>query len=157
MQCIALLLINIAIVGFLLLRKPPRSAHGKPRVEFGGPKEIIIERLDFDAQQTAAYEQLITAHRTSIKILEDSIGLLKNNLYQTLQNETSSAKDVFINQLGDLQMKIELVHYNHFLAIKQLCNPDQLNKFNKLTIELAHFFANRKDAAPPQTLIIVLY
>lgn len=147
---IALLFINIVIVGFLLLRKPPRFPHGKPAVEIEGPRKIIIKRLDFDAQQTAAYEALISSHRTSIKALEDSIALMKNNLYQTLQGDTLNNKDEIINRLGALQEKIETVNYNHFASIKQLCKPDQLNKFNTLTTELAHFFSAKRNEILPR-------
>ncbi len=146
---IGLLLINIAIVGFLLLRKPPHFSQGRPPMANEGPKQVIIERLNFNARQTTDYDKLITSHQVSIRALEDSISLLKNNLYQTLNDESSAGKDSIINRLGEIQTQIELTNYNHFEALKKICRPDQLDKFSKLTTELAHFFASKKGTPPP--------
>jgi periplasmic protein CpxP/Spy len=137
---IGLLLINVAVVGFFILKRPPAPPFGRPPLAGEGPKKVIIERLDFDAAQIAAYEKLITAHQNSIKGFEDSIRLLKNQLYQTLTIDNFYGRDSLINQLGSLEMSIEQTNYEHFTAIKKLCNPDQLDKFNKLTNDLARFF-----------------
>ncbi|EOR94468.1 hypothetical protein ADIARSV_2314 [Arcticibacter svalbardensis MN12-7] len=147
---IGLLLINAAIVGFLLLKKPPHLPQGRQSMANEGPKQIITERLNFNAQQADDYDKLITAHQVSMRALEDSMGLLKNKLYQTLNNASFAGKDSLINELGTLQKQIEQINYDHFVALKKLCKPDQLDKFNKLTNELARFFATgKKDALPP--------
>lgn len=148
---IGLLLINVAIVGFLLLRKPPHPPEGRPPMANEGPKQVIIERLNFNAEQAAAYDKLITSHRASIMKLEDTVNSMKNNLYQTLNDESTAGRDSIISRLGEIQKQIETTNYNHFAAIKKLCRPEQLDNFNKLTLELAHFFAPRKkDAFPPR-------
>ncbi len=148
---IGLLLVNVGIVGFLILRKPPHPPEGRPPMANEGPKQFIIERLNFNAEQVTAYEKLITAHRTSIRALEGSISVLKNNLYQTFNDGSSTDKDAIVNRLGEIQKQIELTNYNHFAEIKKICRPEQLVKFNKLTIELAHFFTPvKKDAHPPK-------
>lgn len=151
---IGLLVINIVIVGFLLMKKPPIPPFGpggRPPMNQEGPKKIIIERLHFDKEQTDAYEKLIDAHQASVRILNDSIKMAKNDLYRSLQSETFTGKDSLINQLGRLQKQVELLHYEHFAEIKKLCKPDQLNSFNDLTKDLARFFApGKKDAPPPK-------
>ncbi len=148
---IGLLLINVALVGFLLLRKPPHPPEGPSPMANAGPKEVISERLNFNAEQVTAYDKLISAHRVTINTLDDSIRVLKNNLYQTLNDGTNTDKDDIVNRLGEIQKQIELTNYNHFKAIKKLCRPEQLDNFNKLTLELAHFFApGKKDAPPPK-------
>jgi periplasmic protein CpxP/Spy len=147
---IGLLAINIAVLGFLLLRKPPMPPNGMPQVEKkGGPKEIIIEKLHFDKEQVIAYEAIIVAHRESIKGLKDSISDTKNNLYQSLKSEIFAGKDSLINLLGVLQKRIELVHYDHFAQIKKLCKPQQMEDFKKLTSELALYFTTEKKTTPP--------
>ncbi|MFZ1751350.1 MAG: hypothetical protein WAU01_14215 [Saprospiraceae bacterium] len=148
---IGLLLVNIAIVGFLLLRKPPHPPQGKPPMANDGPKQVIIERLNLDDDQIAAYTQLITSHQVTMNTLEDSIRVMKNNLYQTLNDEDSSEKDSIITQLNAIQKKIEVVNYEHFFSLKKLCRSDQLDQYNKLTEELSHFFdMGSKDAPPPK-------
>ena len=114
-----------------------------------GPKRIIIERLHFDKDQVAEYEKLIDEHQSSIRSADDSIRIVKNGLYQTLNNENFAGKDSLVARLGVLQNQIEGVHYNHFAQLKKLCKPGQLNAFNDLTKDLARFFAPGKKGPPP--------
>jgi periplasmic protein CpxP/Spy len=146
---VGLLAVNIGIVGFLVMRKPPMPREGSPAVKREGPKKIIIERLHFDKEQVAAYETIITEHQKSVKALKDSISNTKNSLYQSLKTETFASKDSLINLLSDLQKRIESVHYEHFTQIKKLCKPEQMEAFNALTGELAFYFTTEKKATPP--------
>lgn len=141
-----LLPINFLLVGFLFLRRPP---HARP-LDRIGPKNRIIEILHFEKDQVAQYEKLIGQHRTSIKLLTDRIQETRGSLYQTLQGEKATAKDSLINELGTLQKEIETIHYVHFIAIKRLCTPDQLDDFAKLTSDLADFFNPENRPAPPK-------
>jgi periplasmic protein CpxP/Spy len=147
---IGLLAINIAIVGFLLLRKPPMQPQEMPQAEQkGGPKQIIINKLHFSKEQVVAYEAIIVEHREAVKGLKDSINDTKNNLYQSLKTETFVGKDSLIDLLSNLQKRIESVHYEHFTQIKKLCKPEQMGDFNKLTNELAIYFTTEKKGTPP--------
>jgi periplasmic protein CpxP/Spy len=146
---IGLLAVNIAVVGFLLLRKPMHP-EGIPQAEKKeGPKQIIIDKLHFSKEQVVAYEAIIVEHREAVIGLKDSISDTKNNLYQSLKTETFAGKDSLINLLSDLQKRIELVHYNHFTQIKKLCKPEQMRDFDKLTNELAIYFTTEKKGTPP--------
>jgi periplasmic protein CpxP/Spy len=139
---IALLLINLATLGFLLFSGPkngPIPPHGgRPK-----PKEIIVEKLHFDSKQLADYEQLIQQHRKEITTTEDNIKSAKNELYLLLNNETVDVakKDSLISLLSNYQKEIETIHFNHFRDIKKLCKPEQLNDFNDLTEELSRLFS----------------
>ncbi len=146
-----LLLINIGILMFLFLRKPIHPAGDRPMKGEEGPKNIIIERLNFDKEQVAQYEKLIHLHQQSVKELNGQIRDTKNQLYSTLASNAVINKDSLENKLGDLQKQIEAVHYNHFEEIKKLCKPRQLEKYNSLTLELAKFFApGRNSQQPPK-------
>ena len=113
------------------------------------PKYVIIDRLHFSKEQVAKYEVLIQEHQSAIKKMGDEIKTAKNNLYRTLADENFEGKDSLIEQLVILQKQIEQVHYDHFAAIRKLCTPDQVSDFNKLTNDLARFFAPGKKEGPP--------
>lgn len=146
---IGLLVINIAVVGLLLMKKPPHPPGERNGMRQEGPKNIIIERLHFDKDQIAQYEKLIDEHQSAIRTTDDSIRMTKNDLYQTLNNESFADKDSLLARLSLLKKQIELIHYNHFTQLKKLCKPNQLNAFNDLTKDLARFFAPRKKGPPP--------
>ena len=141
----ALIAINLLLLAFLFFNKPSRPGEmpGGPGQRLGpeGPMQIIIERLHFDKEQVERYKLLVQQHRTDIRKTDRQIRDTKNNLYATLTNENTAARDSLQNQLGQLQRQIEHIHYSHFEDIKKLCRPDQLPYFNDLTKDLARFFA----------------
>jgi Spy/CpxP family protein refolding chaperone len=147
---IGLLLLNLGLIGFLFLRKPmrPPGAGGLPLGQ-EGPKQIIIEKLAFNPEQAARYEELIKEHQEKVKVLDQEIKATKNALYQTLTEETPTEKDSLINRMATLQKEIETVHYNHFAAIRKICTPEQMENYKELTSELARFFSPRENPPPP--------
>lgn len=147
---IGLLVTNTVLVGFLLLKKQPVPMEAMPPGKREGPKKIIMERLHFDASQSAQYELLIAGHRKAIRLLKDSISETKNDLYQSLQTDNFSGKDSLTGLLSQLQKRIETVHFDHFAQIKKLCRPEQLEAFNDLTHDLAFYFSTERKAPPPR-------
>lgn len=146
---IGLLVINLALLTFIFLRKAPQSPDGKPPLSSGGPKEMIVKELHFDKDQVSQYEKLIEVHRKSVNLYDDSISITKNELYESLENENTSSKDSLISRIADLQKKIEIIHYDHFADIRRICKPDQLVYYNELISKLADFFNMKKKLPPP--------
>lgn len=131
---VVLVLCNGALVIFLLTGKPPHPPQ---------PKEIIIEKLHFNAEQIREYETLIHEHQEGIQHLDRSIRKTKRELYGQLKDAKTSSPDSLIAQITALQSEVEQLHYHHFEDIKSLCKPEQIPLFNELTNELAGLFAPR--------------
>lgn len=140
---IGLLLSNISLLVFFYMNKP----HHPPRHD--GPRDVIIERMHFDAEQINQYDALIKVHRTTISSKEEEMMASKNNLYQQLllkNNET--AVDSLLSNLSALHQQIETIHYRHFEDIHQLCHPEQEKYFQALTSEIAQLFSRNKMKPP---------
>lgn len=137
---IGLLLINFGTLGFLFLNG---KEHHPPHAGRPEPKEIIIEKLHFDATQQKEYAKLIQWHRSEITRLDDNIRNAKNELYSQLNEESINAKskDSLIAVINSNQKQIEETHFKHFADIKKLCHKDQLKDFDELTEELSRIFA----------------
>jgi periplasmic protein CpxP/Spy len=132
-----LLLSNLAMIGFVLLRKPPPKNRG--------PRNIVIEKLHFDEQQIAAYDAMIGAHREIIKSKNEEILKLKKDLYDGLnQSPNPFKKDSLLLEISKVQSHIEQTHYLHFEAIKALCKENQRQYFEQLTTELTVYFGSDK-------------
>ncbi|MFN3755081.1 hypothetical protein [Flavobacterium sp.] len=144
---IGLLLLNIATLSFLFLNRtmPDRLSHDRPK-----PREIIIDRLHFDANQQKEYDKLIQWHRGEINQLDDNIRQVKNDLYARLSEKEINVKtkDSLITLLNLYQKQIEETHFKHFEDIKKLCKPEQQEDFETLTEELARIFAPNKPRRP---------
>jgi hypothetical protein len=132
-----MLVINIVLISLMVFHKPRRGD--------GGPKKMIIEKLHFDADQIASYDELIIKHRQEIEGVEKEIIAIKNSLYSSLRDmEDTGLKDSLLNMLGSKQSKIDLIHYLHFEDIKGLCRPDQMPAFDAMTKELSSYFSPPK-------------
>jgi protein CpxP len=105
------------------------------------PREIIIERLNFDKNQINGYDTLILENQQRIKFANRRIELLKCELYKTLNNDTAHIKEHIIKEILDVRARIERINYEHFESIKNLCRPEQNEAFNQLTNDLDRIFS----------------
>jgi len=144
---IGLLLLNFATLGFLFLNGS--REHHLPH-EGQKPREIIIDKLHFDANQQKEYDKIIQWHHGEIERLDGNIRQTKNELYAQLSKPEVNAKtkDSLIAVLNLYQKQIEQTHFKHFEDIKKLCHQDQIDDFNALTEELGRIFAPNKPPRP---------
>ena len=138
---IALLLLNFGTLGFLLISGPKHGDRPPHRT----PKEIIIERLQFDSKQQKEYQTLIDWHRRTIDSLDRQIRETKNELYTQLIKPyvDIKTKDSLITVLADHQKQIEQTHFKHFEDIKKLCRSEQREHFYDLTLDLSKIFGKQ--------------
>lgn len=135
---VGLLIVNTLLIIALFIRKP------HPNHE--GPKQLIIEKLQFDKQQIKDYNQMVDWHRKEIGQAEDQLFQLKNELYSHLTQPLDTVvKDSLITAILKVQTNIENIHYKHFLDIKQLCKPNQQTDFEALTKEIASLFGRQRN------------
>ena len=139
----ALVLINLALLGVMLVRRPPPPDQAPEQ----GPRQMISRMLHFDAAQEAAYGKLVEQHQEQVRQLADSIRQTKTQLYTTLDHEADATKNTLLQQLNGFQLQMESMHYDHFEAIKKLCHPDQLPAYRELTTRLAALFTPRGRSA----------
>ncbi|MGX7666463.1 hypothetical protein [Flavobacterium pedocola] len=135
LSVIILTLLNLGLLIFLF------SHGGKKRPM---PREIIIEKLHFDDSQIVAYDKIIKEHQQAIRTLDKSIRETKNEAYSHLNDATvdENTKNRLLNKIAVYQAKIETTHFNHFMEIKAICKPDQLEDFKNLTTELSKIFGH---------------
>ena len=130
----AMIALNIVLFALFMLAPKPHDEDG--------PKRIIIKELHLDDAQVAKYEQLIAGHRKAIRGLDEEMRSAKRELYKTLGTKTDSTEiQRLIEKTGDVQDRIERVHYNHFEDIRALLRPDQIGYFNVLKLRLNRIFA----------------
>ncbi len=141
---IILVICNIAIITFLLMQR-----HGPPHRHHPGPRNLIIEKLNFDKKQIEEYDKLIEWHRREINKHQSDMLQLKHHLYhQLVVDSISTTKDSLINEISLKQIEIEKTNYKHFEDIKKICKSAQLKAFDNLSIELADMFGPH-DGPPP--------
>lgn len=135
---IGLLISNMLLVAFILLKKPPQHS---------GPRNLIIESLKFDENQIQQYDELISQHRMQIREKRHEMTDLKTQYYSLLKSEDNKNGDSLINEIGKLSMETEKINYKHFQDIKRICRPDQMKNFDNLIDDFENLF-NRPDKPP---------
>lgn len=141
---IGLLLVNIGLVAFLLFGRP-----GKPKP--GGPRDMIVERLGFDEQQVAIFDESIKTHRRGIRKVDSSVLALKEELFSLLPQNTVpvSKRDSLIQEIVKMEQQKQYADFEHFLAIKKICKPEQLDEYSEFTKELSKLFGRKGRPGPP--------
>lgn len=145
---IGLVLLNIGIIGFLYISRPNDNPHDLGRK----PKDIIIEKLHFDANQIQKYEDFIKVYRNTIDSLNNNSREIKAVLYTQLKQPTvnNKVKDSLIQLTLVNQKRIEEANFKHFQDIKNLCTKSQLEDYNSLTEELEKLFSNQNRKPRPE-------
>lgn len=144
---VGLLLAMNGVAVWLLLQRhdgPP----GPPPEE--RPKRMVIERLGFDKDQVAKYEELITAHRRAIGENDRRMRAAREALFADLRSPVTNVRDSLANVIGGLQTEVERIHHGHFAQVRALCRPDQIPNFDALIGELAGFFGQRPPPHGPR-------
>lgn len=134
---IGLLVCNIILIVYIFQnhRRPPMSE---------GPRNLIIERLHLNPDQIKKYDALIEVHKKTIRDENDKMMFLKNKFYSCIIDSSSSQiQDSLKREIGQLQINIEITHYNHFKDIGSLCLPQQMDDFNNLIKEIGQLFDRR--------------
>lgn len=131
---IGLLIINLALIGFMLTRVKQRG-NNRPN-----PREVVISKLGFDDEQTAAFEEVIKSHRAVMNGKEQEAGELKVQLNNLLKSGDTAKADSIATIIAAKHKEIQLEFFNHFLKIKEICKPEQKEKYDEFVDELNTIF-----------------
>ena len=130
-----LLISNILLVGFLI-----NKSNNQPVRKL--PKTLIINRLKLNNHQIDLYQNLIKKHRNAINPTRNKIQKNKKLLYKGLNNNEKINDSIF-SIIKDLNNKIELINYNHFIDIRNICDDSQLKLFNEVSKDLHRIFSKK--------------
>lgn len=128
-----LLIANIALVSFFLMRKDGGKREKRPEW-----KTVISAFLKtdigFDTVQLKQYDSLSNRHKENMKNIGDSLRTTKEKQFKELAaaNFSDSAVNIVAERSAYNQKVMELRMFNHLRKIRLLCKPEQLPKFDSL-------------------------
>ena len=114
---ISLILINLIFLTFFIIQNNSSNERG--------PRNFIIESLNFDKNQIKKYDLLIKDHRFLVR--EN-----KMKLNKTRKLYFDSSSDSISLILSNLYISIEKINKNHINDIFNLCSPIQKKEFHSL-------------------------
>lgn len=152
---VILIILNIATLSLVLFKGgPPRPDERFIReMDDAPPPDVLMfleKELEFSEQQTKTLQFLRQTHFKESGTLLDSIHLLKKEILSDLKNEKPDPEKVkpAADEIGKLQTEFELMIYNHFGDIKNVCDKEQKIRFANLLDELIE-----KNVAPRERRI----
>ncbi|MCB0524951.1 MAG: Spy/CpxP family protein refolding chaperone [Lewinellaceae bacterium] len=128
-----LVLLNSISIGYLLLRKPPL-----PPMPGERSPERIIRELSLDKQQSKAFEEMKTAHHDQMLKSNDAFRNAMKQYFELLRLDSVPANEAAAleSRMFSIQQERARMTLNHFMELKDLCTPEQKEKFNALIPDL---------------------
>jgi periplasmic protein CpxP/Spy len=125
-----LLLANLALLLYFFVFKKSEHRSKQPRRPIS---EFVQKELGFSKEQGEKFQQLRDQHKETVKPLMQEMQKLKDSLFGSLQKPTDdSTVKILADKIGEKQQELELITYRHFQQVRQICNNDQLPKFDSL-------------------------
>ncbi|MBZ0202520.1 MAG: periplasmic heavy metal sensor [Ignavibacteria bacterium] len=149
---IILFVLNLFTLGYVLMGlnppPPPEMLERGPdmrrpdKKEQGRPDELIINRLKLNTDQIGKFEDLKKEHRNQVdsiqfnsrKLHDEYFGLLKNPVADTAK------ASALLEQIAMNQKQLDRATFSHFEKLRDICNNDQKELFNRFIDEIAGSF-----------------
>ncbi len=148
---VALLVVaNITSIAIFWLGKPsdkmPVHERGK-----GTPAAFLIRELNLDEKQQDQLEILREAHKQAVGPLREELGKNKQLFFELLQqtNITDSQKINAEKKVTAVTEKLDLLAFNHFYKVRNICSEKQKEKFDKIIMNVAQILGNPGGPNPP--------
>ena len=128
---IFLLITNVAmLIFFLALNNPAqKNSHSYDQNGISG---LLQKEVGFTKEQLDTYQSLRKDHFDKVHVLFDELRKSKIDFYNLIY--TQQASDSSVNKAADLiaekQKTLDLQMFNHFETVRNICTPDQLQKFD---------------------------
>ncbi len=130
---VLLVIVNIALVSFFLLKKDG-GRHYKHEDRKAMIARFLKNEIGFSSAQLQQYDTLSSRHRDNIKSMFDSLRSSKDKQFKELaaENFSDSTMNIVADRSAATQKAMELRMFNHLKKIRLLCTPEQLPKFDSL-------------------------
>ncbi len=138
LSVIAILLVaNIAMVTFFLMKKDYRRSEKRPdrKAMIAG---FLKKEIGFTAAQLQQYDTLSTKHQENVKKMFESHRASKDKQFKELAaaDFSDSIINIVAGQSAESQKIMELQMFNHLKSIRMLCTSEQLQKFDSLFVKI---------------------
>jgi hypothetical protein len=121
MVIVILVLLNVTILGFFWLNRPPKH----------GPPTPITEIISFDKKVKSQISELEKAHHIRKRKLMRQSRDLHQEFYADM-NRTKAEELVYLQKIGAVQMVIDQMTYDFFQEIMHLCTEAQKVELKKI-------------------------
>jgi hypothetical protein len=129
---VLLVVANASTLFFFWLHRPQSHPTSKT------PAKFLISELKLDSAQQVKLEILRKEHKDSSEALRAELKEAKEAFFGLLKNSniTDSAKLSAADAVSNITKKLDLVTFNHFKKVREICNSGQQQAFDKIIGEV---------------------
>jgi len=157
---VLLVIINISSITTILIRRYHPIKHPLPVQMDDKVRATTIflkTELQFSDEQVKEFIRIQDEFLKESETLRHAIGDLKKDLHRTLIESTDDTLEnaARIAEIGNKHSELEKILYQYFINVKNLCTPEQVQKFDVLvrqilfTIDPGHQPPQDKHSPPP--------
>lgn len=145
-----LAILNISIIGIMvwkdLMHRPPHPHHG--REDFRDVSALLEKELQLTSTQAIQFNELRNTYSKREHNLHELIRNQRDSMNEQMFNETTdeSLLKSIAMRVSQNEYQMELLRIEQAAAVKKICNPEQLQKFESLMFEIRDYF--RPDNQP---------
>lgn len=114
------------------------------------PGDKLAEIIGFRGEQIKRLEDLKRDHRKNAGEIIDLIRLKKQELMRMVSEKSENSNEVIsiANEIGTKHKELELLTFNHFKAIREICDENQKSKFDSVLTDLKDIIMLRQPFRP---------
>lgn len=128
---IFLLITNVALLVFFLALNNQGQKNSRNHDQ-KGIADLLQKEVGFTKEQLDSYQAMRKDHIGRIHLLFDELRKAKTDFYNLIY--ASQVSDSSVNRAADViaekQKTLDLQMLNHFQLVRNICTPDQLQKFD---------------------------
>lgn len=143
---IAMLILNVAVIGSVWYLKPPRNFTDNDKRE----QRIFqpFEReLNLSKEQMETFKKLRDEYRTKVSVVRENIQQSKKMLFDELQSDSDQKVDSLVSEIGKGYETLEKMNFMHFQELSSNLEEDQKEAFKK-TMRTMVNLENRRGGQP---------
>lgn len=147
---IILLLINIATLVFMWSSRGRHDDHRLPHNP-NGIADYLTHELGLDENQQKQFKELRDSNHELIMEINDKNGKLHRRYFDLLGTTPIDTIKVaaIADSMSQYTKRIELLTFNHFRKVREICNPQQQQKFDLIIQDALRMMAPPKGPGGP--------
>jgi Spy/CpxP family protein refolding chaperone len=137
------MLLNVAVVCFLLMRSNGRERNEPPfRPDQERGSSILADELELTVQQRHRLDEIQDDFFRKEESLGKVIGAQRDSMNVAMFNQITDTLLVkkIARRTADNEYRMEILRFEQAKQLKRLCTPAQLKKFDRLVLEIRDYF-----------------
>ena len=141
---IVLVLLNIVVLGVfirgnIMHHRPPGSPPGEGFNDLSG---VLEKELNLNADQVLHLKKVRNDFLEKEKLVLNTLHEERNSMNAVMFNKNTddALLNILAKSVSENEFKMELLRIEQAKALKAICTPEQLDKFESLVVEIRDYF-----------------